>query len=143
MEVFEYQNDLRGIKSGDRLVEATKLSEVTEEFATGHIVEKHVKGVGIGKRGDEVRNERVAGHVSKDCALVTHMVDLLELDDFCLSEDFQRVYLWVILPVEGHGCVGRPNKADSRKGAWRLSARCRRERNAGREEEHANLCRVF
>lgn len=109
VKVFKHQDNLGSVESSDRFVKAAKFSQVAEELTARYVVEEHIERVGVGKGGDQVRDEGVAGDVSEDCALVAHMVDLLQFDDLCFSENFQCVYFGVVLLVQCHGCAGRPD----------------------------------
>lgn len=53
----------------------------------------------VGEGGDEGGDEGMAGDGGQDGALVADMVDLLQLDDFCLAEDLEGVELGVLLVV--------------------------------------------
>ena len=85
--------------------------QVAEQFTTGYIVEEHIERVVIGKGCDEPRDKGVTGHITEDSALVSNMVNLLELDDLSLSQYLQgKNLLFVFIASDS-----RANKTDSRK----------------------------
>lgn len=59
-------------------------SKIAEEFTTRYVIEEHIKGVVIRKSSNEPRNERVAGDIAQNSALVSDVIDLLKLDDLGL-----------------------------------------------------------
>lgn len=129
--MFEDQDDLSGVEAGHVLVEAAELAQVCEEFATGYVVEKNVEEFVVREGGDIVCYKGVPSYVGQNLALVSHVVDLLQLDYYGwlalpplpskflskptlgLSEYLEGIHFAAI----GFGAMGRPHEANTGKGS--------------------------
>lgn len=66
----------------------------------------------------------MACYVGQDCSLVSDVVDLFELDDFCFAQDLQGVYLCVagVLFERCVGGVGGSDQTDARECTFMVSS---------------------
>lgn len=125
MKILENEHDLRNIETSNALVKSAQFAKIGEELAARDVIEKHVERIVIGEGGEEVGDEGMAGNLGEDSALMTNVVNLLELDDLCLPQDFQGVdfglvLLVVALPFRGFERArigGWTNEADTGESA--------------------------
>lgn len=113
VQKLQDQDDLCGVEPSHVLVESAPFPQIAEEFSPGHIVEQEVEEICIGEGGEEVRDEGVARHVGEDCALVSNVVNLSQLDDFGFAQDLERVDLLSV----GFGACCRADEDHPRKSA--------------------------
>lgn len=91
MEEFQNEDDLSSIKPGSGLVETAELAQVAKELAAGNVVKKHIERIVVGEGCLKGGDERMTCNLSKNSSLMTHMVNLLKLDDLGLSEDLESM----------------------------------------------------
>lgn len=100
VEIFEYQNNLRCVKSGSRFVKALGPTQVRKDLSTGAVVQlwslawttlkmetgmthKHVQAFFIREARDHGGDEGMACHSCQSIALILDMLHLLQPNDYC------------------------------------------------------------